>query len=171
MIRIGLKYGLGSLGILILQVLVINNIYVFDYLHPYLYVWILLMLPMSLPNWAILLSGFSLGLLMDLFQFTPGLHSSATVLVAFIRPFLVSIMFPKEGITGTLAPHINTFGFTKYFTYALLVVFIHHLALFFLEVFSFEELQQTLLRVGLNTLVSLPLILTGEMLFFFKNQG
>ena len=81
------------LGLLFLQVLVVDNIRLGYYVHPYVYVLFIFLLPFNIPRWQLLLLGFVNGFFVDLFNGTPGLNAAATVLMAFVRPFVMTKSF------------------------------------------------------------------------------
>jgi hypothetical protein len=104
---------------------------------------------------------------MDFFSGSPGMHSSATVLAGFIRPYVLRVISPRDGYEPGSDPSMLTYGFTWFLTYTLLIVMVHHTALFFLEVFRFADFFRTLLRVLLSSLFSIVFILLIE----FNRRG
>ena len=76
------------LVVVLLQVFIINNIEISSMINPYFYVIFILLLPFETPGWILLMSAFSLGLVVDLFMNTPGLHAASCVFMAFLRPYL-----------------------------------------------------------------------------------
>jgi hypothetical protein len=90
------------------------------------------------------------------------MHTSATVLVAFIRPYILRIVSPSDGYESGSDPSMLSYGFRWFFFYALLVVLVHHTALFYLEVFRFAEFFRTMLRVLLSSIFSMTFILLIE---------
>ena len=144
--------------LVLFQVLVLNNIQFLGYINPYLYVLFILALPVRIPHWFLLLLAFAIGLTVDIFANTPGIHSFATVLVAFIRPHIIRLFTAiEEGNNPT--PSFKTFGISAYVKYAVSIVLIHNASLFLLEAFSFYGLGITIVKILLNSLVTLFLIL------------
>ena len=97
MINTILKYGLISVVLILLQILVLNNIQFSGYVNPYVYIMIILILPSLTPSWLILLIAFFTGLVIDLFFGSPGMHASATLIAGFARPFVLRIIAPRDG--------------------------------------------------------------------------
>ena len=77
------------LGLLALQVLVLNYIRINGYINPYVYILYIMLLPFGIKGWVLLAAGFVMGYSVDLFMGTPGLHTGATVLMAFMRPTII----------------------------------------------------------------------------------
>lgn len=166
MIQVFTKYTFWFILIMIMQLLVINNIFVYNMLHPYIYIWFILLLPVNIPMWAILILGFASGLIVDIFFYTPGLHASATVFLAFVRPFLLRLFPPKVDIKNDTSPHISSLGATNFALFLLISIVIHHAVLLFTEVFGFDEVGRTALRIIINTSITFSLLFIAEILFF-----
>jgi rod shape-determining protein MreD len=162
MINSILRFGLIFILLILLQVLLFNNIQFSGYVNPYVYIMFILLLPVEIPSWLLLLLSFSIGLIIDFFSGSPGMHTSATVLAGFVRPYILRIVSPKDGYEPGSDPSMMIYGFRWFVSYALLVVIIHHTTLFYLEVFRLAEFFRTMLRVLLSTLFSLTFILLIE---------
>ncbi len=148
-----------------LQVLVLDKINLGGYINPYLYVFFILLLPFETPGWLLLLSSFTMGFMIDLFSGTPGMHAAASTFMAFLRPMVIrSIGANKEFETG-MQPSIRDLGFQWFFTYSLILIFFHHLALFMIEVFRFTRFFDTLQRTVLSTLFTLVLVIIVQFIF------
>ncbi len=95
--------------LVLFQVLVFNNIQLGGYLNPYIYVLFLLLMPFETPRWLLLVAAFTLGISIDVFSNTLGIHTSATVFMAFIRPFVLDFIAPRDGYeigTQTYSPKL-----------------------------------------------------------------
>jgi rod shape-determining protein MreD len=162
MINSILRFGLIFILLILLQVLLFNNIQFSGYVNPYVYIMFILLLPVEIPSWLLLLLSFTTGLIIDFFSGSPGMHSSATVLAGFVRPYILRIVSPKDGYEPGSDPSMVIYGFRWFLSYTLLVVLIHHTTLFYLEVFRFAEFFRTMLRVLFSTLFSVTFILLIE---------
>jgi len=154
--------------VVLFQVLVIDNIMINGYMVPYIYLLFLILMPFETPRWLQLLAGFVLGLSIDLFENTPGMHTAATVLVAFLRPYLLNLLAPHDGYEPETFPRIHYYGFNWFLKYTLVVVVIHHFALFYLEVFQLRDFLSTLLRVILSSILSVSIIVLSQYFVFRK---
>jgi rod shape-determining protein MreD len=162
MINSVIRFGLIFILLMLLQVLLFNNIQFSGYVNPYVYIMFILLLPFEIPSWLLLLLSFSIGLIMDFFSGTPGMHTSATVLSGFVRPFILRLISPRDGYEAGSSPSLVTYGFTWFMSYTLLIVLVHHTALFYIEVFRFADFFRTMLRVLLSSLFSITFILLFE---------
>ena len=154
------------IALFLFQVLILNNIQLSGYINPYLYVLFILMLPFQTPRWLLLLSGFFMGLSIDFFTHTPGLHAAATTFLAFCRPGLIRFLSSNKEIEPGSSPNINVFGFVWFAAYSSIMVLLHHLALFYLEMFRFNDFFITLSRVLNSSVVTIVLILLTQLLFY-----
>lgn len=153
------------IGLLLLQVLVIDNIRLGYYIHPHIYVLFVLLLPFNIPNWQLLFSGFFMGLAVDLFNGTPGLNAAATVFVAFIRPLVINGMMRRKDINENDEPSLNNMGISRFLVYSFLLLVVHNFVLFMLEAFSFKLIGVVFLQTLLSVFSSLMLILIILLLF------
>jgi hypothetical protein len=90
------------------------------------------------------------------------MHTAATVLAGFVRPFVLRVISPRDGYEPGSDPSMITYGFRWFLIYTFIIVLFHHTALFYLEVFRFTDFFRTLLRVLLSTLFSGAFILLLE---------
>ena len=150
--------------IVAIQVLILNNIQLGGTINPYLYVLFLITLPVQTPRVLLLFIGFFLGISIDLFQNSIGIHASACVLIAFIRPFWLKLVAPRDGFEPDESPEIKKFGFRWFLVYASMLVFIHHLVIFNLEIFRLSDFFTTQLRVIYSSLFTLTLIIISQYL-------
>jgi len=156
--------------LLLFQVLILNNIQMSGYLNPFLYVLFILMLPFRTPDWLVLVLSFVLGISIDMFADTGGLHAAASVLMSFLRQPVLRLVAPREGYDVNQQPTIQQFGFSWFFTYAGILVFVHHLFLFYMEAFHFSQFFSTFFRVILSSLFTLTLIFISQF-FFSKHKA
>lgn len=157
--------------LILTQGLVLNNVALFDgRAVPYLYVLFLLSLPFEIPRWLELLIGFITGLTIDFFTSTPGMHASACVLLAYMRPLLLKALAPREGYEFGTHPTIRDMGFRWYASYAAILIVAHHLWLFYLEAFSFDNFFLTLLRVLLSSAFTFILVILSQYLAFGSSR-
>lgn len=155
--------------LVLFQVLVLNNIQVSGYINPYMYVLFILLLPFETPRWLLLISGFAIGISIDLFANTPGMHTSATVFMAFLRPYVLKSLMPHDEYEQSTYPRLYYYGFIWFLKYSLVLVFLHHTFLFYVEAFRITFFFHTMLRVLLSTLFSVFLI-TLSQFFIYQRQ-
>lgn len=152
--------------LVLLQALVLDHLDLANgWVVPYLYVLFLLMLPFGLPDWAQLLIGAVTGMVMDLFTSTPGMHASACVIMVYLRIWMLRLLRPRDGYEFSRKPTISDMGLAWWLTFAGVLVLAHHLWLFFVEVYRFDDLGITLMRALLSAILTLALCLLAQALF------
>jgi hypothetical protein len=156
--------------LLMLQILVFNRIDFYGFLNPYIYILFILLLPFETPGWLLLLLSFITGFSVDLFNGTLGLHAAASVFAGFARPAIVKLVGEKPDYDITTQPTLREMGFKWFLAYAATLTFLHHLALNFIDVFSFREFWQTFLRVILSSVFTLLFILIIQYIFTSRKE-
>ena len=152
--------------IVLFQLLVINNIKLSTYINPYIYIVFILTLPISMKPWIVVMISFFTGMVMDTFSSTPGLHMAATVFMGYVRNFYLRFATSKEDQAGNIKPVVSRKGVVWFLVYAVILTFLHHLFLFYLEIYSFAEFFRTLTRILFSTVFSVLFITVGQLLFY-----
>jgi len=154
--------------LVLFQVLVLKNIQFSGFVNPYLYVLFIILLPFETPKWLLLFLGFLLGISIDIFSNSPGLHASATVFIAFLRPAILNLFSPRDGYEPGTLPRASYYGFIWFIKYSFFIVLSHHIVLFILESFGMGNIIITLIRIGLSTLFTMILVILSH--FFIRNK-
>lgn len=157
---------------LLVQVFVLNKIpFLHQFVVPYLYFLFVLWLPFSLSRMGLLIVGFLTGLLLDYFMWQPGLHAAACVLIAYIRPFLITLLIPKDTDEFNYRePSPRAMGWAPYSVYALVLTFVHHSYMILLQWLQFGTFLEFVIKVLATTAISMLLIFTVELLFPRKEK-
>ncbi|MCS6917250.1 MAG: hypothetical protein RMK52_03010 [Chitinophagales bacterium] len=156
--------------LLLLQVWVINNIRLYGLFHPQVYPLFLLLLPIESPALVLLLIGFAAGFTVDFFTHTGALHASALLVTALLRPYVLRLLRPAGGYQPEDRPTVAGMGFMWFFTYAALLLFVHHTWLFIMETFSLYQLLFVIGKIVLSTAAALAIALIMQYLFFSKSK-
>jgi rod shape-determining protein MreD len=153
-----------------MQVFLLKNVTLYNLSTPYFYIMFILLLPFETPNILLFALAFILGLTIDAFYDTPGLHAASCVLLAFVRILFISITVQKEGFDNEPEPTMSNMGFRWFFTYALVLTLFHHFFLFNLEVFRFSEIPYTITRFVLSSIFTVFLMLLTGFLFYRRKE-
>ncbi len=153
--------------LILVQVYVLNKIpHLHRFITPYIYYLFILWLPFSVSRQWLLIIGFLTGLSLDYFTMTPGLHAAACTLIAYVRPFLIGILTPKDTSEFNYRePSPLAMQWTPYAVYVLVLTLLHHGYMVFLEWLSFGSFLDFIIKVISTTGISLLLIFTVELLF------
>jgi cell shape-determining protein MreD len=165
MIRVLIKYAVMFVSLVLIQVLIFNQVQLSGFFNPYIYILFIILLPLSTPRYAVLILGFFLGLVIDVFSNSLGIHSAATVFIAYARPLVIRVISNREDDKNDY-PGLHQNKFTWFISYVVFMVLLHHFLLFYLEVFTFANFFNTLYRVILSSLFSIIIIVLSQFLVF-----
>ncbi len=152
------------------QILIIKNIELGRFINPFLYVLFIIVLPFETPKWALLFCGFILGITIDMFYDTAGMHSAACVFMAYIRPGVLKLFSPRDGYEFGTQPTIQYLGIPWFLSYSAILIVSHHLILFYIEVFRFSEFFSTFFRVIMSSIFTILLVIISQYLFYRKKE-
>jgi len=113
---------------------------------------------------------FAVGLTIDMFYDTPGLHAAACTVLALVRVLFISITVQKDGFDNEPEPTLSIMGFRWFFFYASVLTLVHHFVLFNLEVFRINEFEYTLIRWVSSSIFTVFLMIVSGLLFFRRKQ-
>ncbi|MDD2385159.1 MAG: rod shape-determining protein MreD [Bacteroidales bacterium] len=165
MIKQNIRYIILFLVSVLVQTLIFDRIYITSYFSVYVYFLFILLLPVNANKYTVMALAFLLGLSVDIFNSTQGLHAAATVLLAYLRPFALRFFSPRDDYEPNKDLSVRNYGLIWFLKYAGVLIFTHHLFLFYLELFSFSFFFFTLLRVVLSSIISLFFVSLGHFLF------
>jgi len=135
-----LTHSLRFIFLVFLQVLVFRQMTVgwgdFNYVHVMIYPLFILLLPIRIPDPLLIFLGFLIGLTVDVFYISYGVHASASVFLAFIRPLCLKVLTPRGGYNITHSPNIKNYGFVWFLIYSSLLMFFHLLFYFTISIFT-----------------------------------
>lgn len=163
MTNLTLRYSLTVIILILLQVFILNHIHLLGMGTPFLYIYAIISLPSSYNKITQLLVAFFIGMIIDLFSYSPGMHASACLCIGLINPYLFKTFSPQNDFE-IAQPSIHSFGFRPFFYYILISTLIHHIVLIFLEISSFHFPEQTFTRIGLCTVLTVIFILVTDLI-------
>lgn len=153
-----------------MQVLIIQNINLTGYVILLPYILVIIILPFETNKLIVLFTAFLLGVCVDYFYDSSGLHAAACTVMGFSRHYVLKYIAPRDGYDIGVKPTIEDMGLEWFLRYAGTLVLLHHFFLFYLEIFRFSEFFQTFLRVLLSSVGTLGLIILIQFLFFNNSK-
>lgn len=131
----------------LLHIFVARHLVLFDYAFCFIYVGAILFLPIEINLTALLVISFFTGVIIDSFDNTLGLHASASVLIAYLRPIIIRYQLGQKLTEGRLQLSIRELGFPTFMSYILMLISIHHIILFLVEAGNLSLLPYTFLKI------------------------
>ena len=147
--------------LLLVQVLVLNHVWLLNVATPLLYVYFAVTFPRNTEKGEVLVWCFLLGLFIDIFSNTPGLAASALTLIGMIQTYLVELFVPRDSAED-LDVSAATLGGGKFSTMSSMLLLVYCLLFFLLEAFNFFDWQLWLLRSVCSAALTLVLMLAIE---------
>jgi hypothetical protein len=161
-LREAIQYSLMILLYMILQILFLRNVVMFNYAFCFIYIGGVLLLPADTDRLYLLLIAFATGFMVDVFSNTFGMHAFATVLIAYIRPFLLNYQMEAKG-TERMDLGIRSQGIGAFLSYIVPLIFIHHTVLFLMEMNNFGMILYTLIRIGASVVLTTIVLILLEL--------
>ncbi len=155
------------LVLLLVQVILLNHINLFGYVNPYVYILFIIVFPFSANKSLLILLAFLLGLGIDIFGDSGGVHAAASAFIAYVRPAFLKISFGVSYEYNMVKISKSVIG--ERLTYISLMVFTHHLILFSLEIFNFNHILLILRSTLFSGIFSVVLIFCTILLFSRRN--
>jgi rod shape-determining protein MreD len=168
MIEVIPRYIVRLVVIVLLQIFIFNNIELGGFINPYIYILFILLLPFGTPASLVVIIGFLLGLSIDIFSETIGIHTAATVFIAYIRPFVLKFFAPHDGYQSGSLPRISYYGLPWFIKYTTILVLCHHMILFYIEMFKMQDFFFTFFRVILSSIFTIFFITLSQFFVFRK---
>lgn len=147
--------------LLVVQVLVLNHVWLLNVATPLLYVYFAITFPRNTEKGEVLGWCFFLGLLIDIFSNTPGLAAGTLTLVGMAQTYLVELFVPRDSVEN-LEVSAATLGWGKFSMLSGTLTLIYCLLFFILEAFNFFDWQLWILRAVCSTVLTLLLMLAIE---------
>jgi rod shape-determining protein MreD len=144
--------------VMALQVLLFDQLQLVGVCHPYIYVLCLLMMPITLPHSVDMIIGAAVGLVMDVFCNSLGVHTAACILLMYVRPYLIgALVNDKDRLNEQIS--LRAIGMEALLKYVVILVVLHHLTVFLLAAWSWAHISFVLLETLVSSVITILLIL------------
>ncbi len=153
------------------QILVLGHLALFNIGFCFIYLLFLLLLPVETGYVQSMLGALVIGLVVDIFLGTLGIHAASCVFMMFLRPFWLRTIIPRQGFEVNTIPSIDNYGLIWFLLYASPLVIMHSVAVFFLEAAGTGLFWRTLSKTGLTSLITLVFMVSLQYLFYPKSKA
>jgi len=150
---------------LLLHVFVVRQLVLFDSAFCFIYVGAILTLPYEIGLTTLLLIAFGTGLIADTFDNTLGMHTAATVLMAYLRPTVIRYQMAQKTSEARFELSLRNLGLPTFLSYTFVLILIHHSTLLFIEASSPSLFLFTLLKIGASIVFTLLVLLLTQLFF------
>lgn len=153
-------------ALVLAQVLIFNYINFYGNINPYPYILFIALFPVKNNRITIISLSFLLGLCVDLFLDTGGMHAAACLFIAYVRPVILKFCF------GTIYEHqtikFENVEFGSKLTYFTLLAVLHHLVLFSLELFNIDKIILVLQKTLFSSIFTILMCMILSIIFSRK---
>lgn len=154
--------------LVLVQVLICNHINFMGYINPYIYILLIILYPTKNNRAVFIILSFLLGLIIDLFLDTGGIHAAACVFIAYARPVVLRSTFGV--LYENYAIKFNTVEFGEKLTYITILTLLHHIILFYLEIFSISKILLVLQKTLFSSIFTILLCVLITIIFSRKTR-
>ncbi|MCV6629938.1 MAG: rod shape-determining protein MreD [Flavobacteriaceae bacterium] len=155
-------------GLLLAQIILFNHIYFLGYLNPLVYLLYVAWFPVHHNRTQFILSSFALGMLLDISSDSMAINTAAILVVAYIRPAVLRFVFGVNYEFQSFKLY-NT-SFTQKSVYLFILILTHHLLIFSLEIFDFNQFGLILMKTIQTTLFTFVLAVLLSFLFSSRKK-
>ena len=149
--------------VMLLQVLLFDQLQLWGACHPYIYLLCLLMMPITLSPIVDMLIGAGIGLIMDVFCNSLGIHTASCILIMFLRPYLLGVILnDKDRLNEQVS--LRAIGMEGFIKYTVTLVLIHHLTVFSLAAWSWHHIGFVLLETLVSSAITIFVIIGYNIL-------
>lgn len=149
--------------VMLLQVLLFDQLQLLGVCHPYIYILCLMMMPVTLPHNVDMIIGALVGVVMDIFCNSLGVHTAACILIMFIRPYIISSMVNDiDRLNEAISMHV--LGVKNMIKYVLILVFVHHAVVFLLAAWSWSHIGFVLIETIVSGIITSFIIIGYNIL-------
>ncbi|HIP32227.1 MAG TPA: hypothetical protein EYG86_05650 [Crocinitomicaceae bacterium] len=163
------KHSVRFFSAILVQVLLLNQIEIGFGIQLMIYPLFILLLPVETKVISLLFISFGLGILIDVFSNTYGLHASAALMFAFIRPRIFKLFDTRDGYDALVETNIFNMGLSWFLRTFGTLLFIHHFWFFLIEMFKMNEIAYVFQKTLLSLPISFAICVLLQSLFV-KNQ-
>jgi rod shape-determining protein MreD len=164
------KYIFSFFLLVLLQITIFFHTSIFGVAYCFIYVSLILFLPVFIPRSWLMTIGFVLGLVIDMFYDTPGINTFACVTVAFIKNPLFSVFMNPNDLDERDTISITSISVGVFVPFVAILLFVHHFLVLFLQNFDIQNFFYILLSSTLSTVLTLLVLVAGEYLFFSNRK-
>lgn len=156
--------------LVIAQVLICNHIMLFNMATAFVFIYVIVSLPMNLKTDVLLTWAFLAGLVVDIFSDTLGVNSLACTMLAMIKRPVLFAFIPRDDHTKNVVPSLQTLGFSVYAKYLVSMVTLYCAMVFTIEYFSFADIKQIVVMIAASSVFTTLVLMAVDCLIISKRE-
>ncbi len=151
MTKLAIKYAIGFLLLIPAQAIIFNHMILFNVAVPLVFIYLIVMLPVTLGTNLSTFLGFMAGLTLDVFCDTPGVNSLCCTVLSFARKPVFHLYVSTDDDLAGRSPSSHTMGYAAYMKFMLTMVLIYCIMMFTVEAFQLFNFRLLLIRVAASS--------------------
>ena len=156
--------------VLVVLQLVCNKIVLFNVAMPVVFIYLILRLPVNLHTGWVLTIAFFTGLIIDIFNNTPGMNALACTILAAARRPVFNAFISRENDMNIPIPSVESMGVGDYFKYMATLVTAYCALIFLIQAFTLHNIVLTLARIAASSALSIIIILGLDTLVSTRRE-
>lgn len=170
MTRTALFYILLALVLVVAQVVVFNHICLFGMAVPYVFIYLLIALPLTLGQGKVLTIAFLLGLTVDVFSDTAGLFALGSTVMSALRHPVMKLYFPREEDLTDSRPSVDSLGLSVFLRYAVTLCLVFVTVVTLADSLTYFDPLRILLLIICSTLLTTALVVALDFLTIHRRE-
>lgn len=156
--------------LLLVQILICNHIMLFNIAMAFIFIYVIIKLPMNLSTNWLLTWAFLSGFIVDIFSDTPGVNALACTLLAILKRPVLYAYVPRDDRTKNISPSLSTLGFSIYGKYLLTMSAIYCFLTFTIEYFNFADVKEIVIMSSASTIFTFIVLLGVDSLIVTNRE-
>ncbi len=152
--------------LVLVQAIICNHINFLGFINPYIYIIFLLLYPINNNRQLFLVISFVLGLSIDVFSDTAGVHATASLCIAYVRPIVLKLVYRVQYEHQNM--RLYALGSWLLIYYIMVITILHHFVLFTLEIFSLNNILLISKKALLSSIFTI--LLSTVLIFLFRRS-
>jgi len=154
-------------GLLFLQVFILNHVNIFGHINPMVYIAWVFLYPVRKTRNLFLILSFLLGISVDFFSDSGGVNAFAITFIAYFRlPILMAVL--RKSDLDYAQFNFKTLSFNRIILFISILTIIHHFIVFGLEYFNFGEFLNIISKTIVTSIFTILISFLGITLFTKK---
>lgn len=148
--------------LIVLQVTIFKRIgidySIFSFAHIFIYPLWVIFFPVKYPKAVLMILAFCMGLCIDIFYDSPGVHAASLVFLAFSRGFILNLLEPDKGYDLDNPFNLRRLGFIWVLSYLGLSMLLYLFFYFSVEAFSIVYIYEIVISTILSLICSIVIM-------------
>lgn len=158
MTKFAITYALAFILLIPAQAVVFNHLVLFNVAVPLVFLYLILMLPVTFGTNKSVTLGFLAGLALDIFCDTAGVNALCCTVLSFIRKPVFHLYVSMDDDLAARSPSTRSMGHAAYMKYMSTMVLIYCSMMFTVEAFQIFNFRLLILRIAASTAYSFVLL-------------